>query len=172
MPDRRVPVTVEAIAHAPLELAFDVILPIDLPSVFHRVGPLPGVAAVRDQTGDWDAPGQTRTIVLGDGSTARERLTEVDRPDGFAYVVGPFSGPLRWLVDDAEGRWELWGDEADGTTSIRWTYAFRPRGAAEPLVRRVVAPLWRRYARRALARAVTAVEAKARATRSAGPAAS
>lgn len=161
MPERRVPVTVEAVAAAPPGVSFDTIMPIDLSSIFERSGPLPGVVGVRGQTGAWTEAGQTRTVLLSDGSEAREQLTRVDRPERFAYVVGGFTGPLRHLVADVEGEWSFYGDEADGETTVRWTYAFRPRRFASPLVRFVLAPVWRRYAAATLDRAVRAVERRA-----------
>ena len=105
----------------------------------------------------------TRVVELADGTEARERLTLHERPHRFAYHVGPFTGPLRHLVDGADGAW--WFAPADGgdggpATAVTWTYAFRPRGLARPLVRVAVAPLWRAYARRALERAVAAAEGR------------
>ncbi|HEU4658875.1 MAG TPA: SRPBCC family protein [Capillimicrobium sp.] len=156
----RVPVTVEATARAPVETTFDAIVPIDLAAIFTGYGPLPAVTGVREQTGPWTRAGERRVVQLADGSEAPELLTRVDRPDGFAYVVGPFSGRLAWLVRDVHGDWCFWGDEAAGTTRIRWTYAFAPRGSlARAVVRVVLAPLWRRYAEQALGRAVRAAEA-------------
>jgi hypothetical protein len=151
-------VTVSAGASAPADRAFRVVAPIDLTRIFHRYGPLPAVAGTREQTGEWDQVGATRVVELSDGSEARERLTAYDAPRHFAYRVGEFTGPLRRLVDHADGAW--WFTPAAGdATSIVWTYTFEPRtAAARPLVRAIVAPLWGAYARRALARAVEAIE--------------
>ena len=47
----------------PAEEAFHRTLPAPLPSLFKRWhGPIPPIKEVRDQTGDWDAAGQTRVI--------------------------------------------------------------------------------------------------------------
>ena len=158
-----VPVTVRARAAVAPEVAFDVIAPIDLPRIFTGLGPLPAVTGTREQTGAWDHVDATRVVELADGTEARERLTLHERPHRFAYHVGPFTGPLRHLVDGADGAW--WFAPADGgdggpATAVTWTYTFRPRGLARPLVRVAVAPLWRAYARRALERAVAAAEGR------------
>jgi hypothetical protein len=176
VPGSRVPVIVEATAHAPVDVVFDAVMPIDLTTIFTGKGVLPAVTGVRDQTGRWDTAGRSRVVELSDGSEAPERLTRVDRPDGFSYLVGPFTGRLRRVVRDVEGDWCFWGDETTGSTRIRWTYAFAPRRGATPLVRWLLAPVWRRYAEQTLGRAVRAAEARAGASdpvsRSAGPAAS
>lgn len=158
MPAAGVAVTVSAGASAPPDRAFHVVAPIDLPRIFRGMGPLPAVVATREQTGAWDHAGATRVVELADGSEARERLTTYEPPRRFAYRVGPFTGALRRLVDHADGEWWFTPAGADGT-SVVWTYTFAPRSAAaRPLVRAIVAPLWRRYARQALALAVEAIE--------------
>jgi polyketide cyclase/dehydrase/lipid transport protein len=153
-----VAVTVEAHARAPVERTFAAIAPIDLPIIFRGFGPLPAVAGTREQTGDWDHVGATRVVELADGSEARERLTVYAAPGHFAYRVGPFSGPLRRLIDHADGAW--WFTAAgDGATEVRWTYVFRPRSRlTAPVVRLAIAPLWRAYAGRALALAIRHAE--------------
>jgi Polyketide cyclase / dehydrase and lipid transport len=154
-----VAVTVRGRARAPLEQTFGAIAPIDLPVIFRGFGPLPAVLATREQTGDWDHVGATRVVELADGSEARERLTAYDRPDHFAYRVGPFTGPIRRVVGHADGAWWFTATY-DGATDVRWTYVFRPRRRlAAPLVRLAVAPLWRAYAMRALGLALRRAEA-------------
>ena len=158
-----VAVTVRARAAVAPEVAFDAIAPIDLPRIFTGLGPLPAVTGTREQTGAWDHAGATRVVELADGTEARERLTLHERPHRFAYRVGPFTGPLRRVVDGADGAWwfaPAGGGDAGAATAVTWTYTFRPRGLARPLVRVAVAPLWRAYARRALARAVAAAEGR------------
>ena len=58
------------------EAAFSGTVPIPLPTLFHRwYGPIPPIKEVRDQTGDWDAVGKTRTVAVtldsDKGSTTR-----------------------------------------------------------------------------------------------------
>jgi hypothetical protein len=149
---------VSAGASASADRAFLVVAPIDLTRIFHRFGPLPAVVGTREQTGEWDHVGASRIVELSDGSEAGERLTAYDAPRHFAYRVADFTGPLRRLVAHADGEW--WFTPAGGgSSSIVWTYTFAPRHAAAwPVVRAIVAPLWRAYSRRALARAVEAIE--------------
>ena len=64
---------------------FNHIAPIDLTTIFTGYGLLPAVVGVRDQTGAWDAAGQTRTVTLSDGSSAQESLTKYESPDSFGY---------------------------------------------------------------------------------------
>jgi Polyketide cyclase / dehydrase and lipid transport len=152
-----VAVTVESDVRAPLEPAFLAIAPIPLERIFKGLGPLPAVVGTRDQTGEWDHVGATRTVELSDGSTARERITAYAPPSHFAYRVGDLSGPLRLLVAHADGAW--WFSEVSGgQTHVRWTYIFEPRPARASLVRAVVAPLWSRYARQSLAHAISEAE--------------
>jgi hypothetical protein len=156
------PVTVEGTARADPATTFDVIVPIELPRIFRGFGPLPAVVGTRDQTGKWDQVGVSRVVQLGDGSEAREEITAYDRPRYFAYRVGPFeSAPLRHLVVDANGEWWFTAGEP-ARTAIRWRYTFRPRRYATPVVRLVIARLWRGYAKRALALAIEEVERQRR----------
>lgn len=158
MPAAGVPVTVETIVSTSPDVAFAAIAPIDLSLMFHRLGPMPGVTGTREQTSEWDRVGARRVVELSDGSEAREEITAHDAPRHFGYRVGSFTGPLRRLVEHADGAW-WFAPSAAGGTDITWTYTFRPRRAAGPIVRLVLAPLWRAYARRALARGAAVAEA-------------
>jgi hypothetical protein len=120
-------------------------------------GPLPAIEATRDQTGDWDHVGPTRTIEFTDGSTAHEEITDYERPRYFAYEVSGFTNSLRVLVQGARGEW-WFSPGFDGSTEIRWRYTFKPRGVARPIVALLVARFWRGYARKALALAVAEAE--------------
>ena len=154
-----VPIVVEGSASASVEKTFDVIVPIDLATVFESYGPLPGVTGTRGLEGGWDHVGASRVVELSDGSEAPEVITAYERPGYFGYTVGPFgSAPLNRLIDVALGEFwfEAWGD---GTTAIRWSYTFVPRSAvAKPLVRLVVGTMWRGYAKRTLERMIAEVE--------------
>jgi hypothetical protein len=152
-----VDVTVRATTDASREAAFDIIAPIDLSSIFDRWLFIPGVTGVEDQSGPWNEPGQTRTVLLSDGTRAHEVLTQVDRPAGFAYRVGPFPKPLGLLAENAIGEWTFTADDS-GQTGIIWTYRFQPASGRGWLVRLVIAPMWRRYAQRGLEKAVSQVE--------------
>jgi len=149
-------VSVEEWARAPREQAWDAIVPVDLTGVFTGMKPLiPAVTDVREQTGSWDAAGQTRTIDLADGSHTGERIDECERPDRFAYTVGPFSGPLGVLVDRAEGEFVF--SEMTGGTHVRWTYVWFAKRGAAPVVW-LLAKLWRVYAGRIVLRLVKLAE--------------
>lgn len=154
---RTVDVTVTGRAAASPEVTFDVIVPIDLATVFDRFLVVPGVRGVRAQSGPWDAAGRTRVVQLDDGSEVPEELTDVDRPSGFGYRVGPFPRPLGLLVSAAEGTWTF-AAEGEGT-AVRWTYRFTARPGRGAVVALVLRPLWRGYARRALDRCLAAADA-------------
>ena len=76
----------------PADEAFHRTLPAPLPDIFKRWhGPFPPIREVRDQTGAWDAAGQTRNVRLAGGSL-REELTNVDPPTSFGYRLGDVKG--------------------------------------------------------------------------------
>jgi hypothetical protein len=159
MADGGVPVTVTATTRAAREQAFHAIAPVPLERIFARYGPLPAVRGVREQTGAWDHVGACRVVELADGGEVRERLTAHDPPEHFAYELEPLRGPLRRLVRGAEGAWWFTAAPDGGAaTAIRWTYTFHPRRGARLPIRFVLAPLWRTYASRALAKAVAIAE--------------
>ena len=147
---RPLDVTASRRVRVPPELAFDRVLPEPLPSIFsHRHGPIPPIREVRDQTGAWDTPGQTRTIVLSDGGRMVEELVSVDRPRSFGYVLSGFRGPLAPLVSRIEGRWSFVAAGAD--TEVTWAWTLHPRNAVTALALPVFAVFWRGYAAKALA---------------------
>lgn len=162
---------VEAIVQAPLAQAFEQIVPIDLPSIFKGFGPLPAVTGTRNQTGGWDAAGQTRTVLLSDDSSAQERLTQYQHPKYFAYTVSGFTGILRFFATEAHGQWWFTEGASSTSTSIRWRYAFVSKSAlVAPIVWLIANTLWHGYMRRALALSRQMVESHAgRADPSAAP---
>lgn len=143
-----VPVTVRRTVAVPLREAPGLLAGVDLPTVYTGYGLLPAVTGSSGQVGAWDTPGRTRTLRLADGSTLEEELRAYG-PDGFGYLVHRPSGPLRHLVHHADVRWDL-EPAGPGATAVTFTYAFAPRPLRRPLVVAVLAPLWRRYAARAL----------------------
>jgi hypothetical protein len=153
--------TVETVVDVPREQAFLGIMPIDLSTIFIGFGPLPAVTGVTDQTGDWDAAGQTRSVMLSDGSSAREKLTGYKSPGYFSYTVSDFTGVLRFLTTSADGEW--WFERVSGTrTHIKWRYAYNPRNVTTaPLLWFIVNVLWRGYMRKALALSKRQIESKA-----------
>jgi uncharacterized protein YndB with AHSA1/START domain len=129
----------------PVERVFDVVVAEDvLPKVLHRWGPVPAVVATRELTGPWDTPGSQRTVVLGDGGTARERVLDWARPSRFQYRVDAITSPLGRLVDHAIGSWTF-QSTPEGTRFV-WTYSFITRRRASAAVLSVVArTAWARY---------------------------
>jgi hypothetical protein len=85
--------------------AFEHIVPIDLSSMFKGYGPLPSVTGIKNQVGDWDASGQTRTVHLSDNSSVQERLTKYEHPQYFSYTVSGFTGVLGFLTTSANREW-------------------------------------------------------------------
>lgn len=135
-------------AKVDIDRAWDVIIPVDIPSIFTGLPPLiPAVTSTEDQSGPWDAAGQTRRFKLADGNETAEVIDAVDRPHSFNYTVGPFSGPLGSLVKHAKGEFVF--EPMGGGTHIRWTYDWASKPGAQPIIW-VLARVWNVYAKRML----------------------
>ena len=119
----------------------------DATRFYPRSGVLPAVVEVRDQTGGWDVAGQTRTLVLSDGSSLTETLRVVTEPV-FAYDLTDFTGLFGALVQGARAEWRVVA-EGDGT-SIAWTYAFTSKPGRGALVAAIVRLAWAGYMRQVL----------------------
>ena len=137
--------------------AFAGTLPLPLPHLFRRwYGPIPPIKEVRDQAGDWESVGQTRTVLLAGGGSMREELTEVDRPRAFGYRLTDITGPLAALAGHVEGRWQF---TPTGTgTTITWSWVIHPRSIVAAPVMPILGWLWKGYARRALAQLTDLLE--------------
>ncbi|HEV7579406.1 MAG TPA: SRPBCC family protein, partial [Mycobacterium sp.] len=110
----------------PVEQAFDRTLPAPLPELFSRWhGPFPPIKEVRDQTGAWDAAGQTRTVLLAGGGSTREELTSVEPPRSFGYRLGNVTGPMALLVDHVLGEWIF--TPVAGGTEVTWRWDIHPK---------------------------------------------
>lgn len=132
-----------------VEAAFTGTLPLPLPTLFrHWYGPIPPIKEVRDQTGDWAAPGQTRTVLLKGGGSMREQLTAVDPPHSFEYTLTGITGPMAPLVGLVEGQWRF--AAAGDRTEVAWRWTIHRRSALAAPALPVLGMLWRGYARRAL----------------------
>ena len=155
--DPSVPVTVQTRTAVDPVRAFAVIVPIDLPTIFRKWGPFPGVRSVANQPADWDRVGASRRPELTDGSHVDEMLTEYSEGYSFAYELTGFTSYIRRVIEGVRGEWTF---TADGHgTVIRWTYEFKPLRGYRPVVRWAVAPLWRRYMTLGLAQAKAVLEA-------------
>jgi hypothetical protein len=157
--DRTVPCTVQArTALSPAE-AYRIIVPIDLSLVFKGWGPFPGVRGADNQTGAWDAVGQTRNPDLTDDSTAFEVLTELTPGHSFAYETTEFTDVMGKLTEGVRGEWTFTPD-GDGTV-IRWTYEFKPLPGRHWLMKWFVVPLWHIYMQAGVINSARAAESLA-----------
>lgn len=133
----------------PVEQAFHRTLPVPLTEIFsRRHGLFPPIKEVRDQTGAWDAAGQTRTVVMAGGGSTREELTSVDPPRSFAYRLGDVTGPMALLVDHVLGEWTF--TPTAGSTEVTWRWDIHPRSTLTALALPVFGRMWQGYARQAL----------------------
>lgn len=131
--------------------SFDTTLAMPLPFLFaHRYAAIPPVKQVVLDQEAWDAAGCTRTIVLGDGGTIHETLTEVDRPHLFAYRLTDLTGPMSLLASSVDGRFTF--EQAGTGVRITWSWVVHPNGRLGRAAMPVFARMWNPYARIALAR--------------------
>ncbi|MBX9640011.1 MAG: SRPBCC family protein [Mycobacteriaceae bacterium] len=135
---RAIPISVED--------AFAATMPISLPVICAQwYGIIPPIREVRDQIGDWDAAGQTRTILMVGGGRVRERLTSVDLPRSFGYTLSDITGPLATLVRSVDG---VWSFEPAGTgTRVTWQWTLHPKSSASAPLLGVFGKMWKGYAR-------------------------
>jgi len=132
---------------APPHVVFPNLTQHDATRFYPKSGVLPAVVEVRDQTGGWDAAGQTRTLVLSDGGTLRETLRVVTEPL-FAYDLSDFTGVFGLLVAGARSEWRVTADGAG--SSIAWTYAFNAKPGRGLAVAAIVRLAWAGYMRKVL----------------------
>jgi hypothetical protein len=146
------PLVVEQSRTIPMGQAdvFRDMVPMPLPELFSKwYGPIPPIKETRDQTGDWDAVGQSRTVVLVGGGSMREKLTQFDAPHSFGYTLSDVKGPLSPLVDHVDGVW-LFEPIGNGTT-VTWRRTIHQRSALTAPLLPVFGWLWKGYARQSLA---------------------
>ena len=131
------------------EHVFDLLFSVPPQRVFtRRHGPIPPLREVRDDGARFAEPGDSRTLVLADGGSMLETLTEVDRPHGFGYRLTEFTGPLKPLTERVEGRWTV---EPAGTGArVTWSWRLHPRGRVGALGLSAFAKFWPGYARKGL----------------------
>ncbi|MGU3497567.1 SRPBCC family protein [Mycobacterium sp. C31M] len=125
------------------------LVPMPLPDLFRRwYGPIPPIKDTRDQTGDWDAIGQSRTVLLTGGGSMHEELTSYDPPRSFGYTLSQVTGALAPLVDHVDGVWLF--DPAGTGTTVTWRWTIYPRSGVTALALPIFGRLWKGYARRSL----------------------
>lgn len=120
-PQTRIVMTI----NAPIDRAFNYIVPVKLSRIFKRYKNLPAITKT-DETEKWIKPGLTRTIYFEDGSTSKETLLTVVPHTSFSYRVEDFTSPLRFLAKRIEGDW-IFTDLGNGQTRIEWTYQIVPK---------------------------------------------
>ena len=129
--------------------AFAGTLPMPLTTIFsHWYGPIGPIKEVRDQTGEWDAPGQTRLVVLTGGGSMHEELTSVDPPHSFGYALTGVTGPLGLLVGRADGEWRF--TPSGSATTVTWRWNIHARSALTAPLLPALGLLWKGYARKSL----------------------
>lgn len=138
----------EGFAPAKPDRTFAIMTPSDPTRFYPRFGPIPAIVKVEDQTGDWDAVGQSRKLTLSDGGTLVERLKVVDAPRRFAYQLTDFTGFFGNLVAFADAEWDF--DANVEGTRIRWTYTYHAQPKRGWIVRLVVVLFWGPYMKRVL----------------------
>lgn len=153
--------TVDGVAKASLERTFDIATPLTPVGFYPKFGPLPATIEVRDQTGNWDAPGQTRQLILSDGGYVIEHLRVVERPSRIGYELSDFQKLFGRLVSGASAEWEF--TAVSGGTRIRWTYTFHPfpKPVARLLVGAIVKLFWGPYMKKVLPGIIREVESRA-----------
>lgn len=148
--------TADAVVRVGIADTYSIANTIDPTTVYPKFGPLPAVVEVRDQSGGWDTVGRTRQLMLSDGGSVIERITDAASPTFFAYELSDFQKLFGRLVSGARAEWTF--AEVDGGTRIHWTYAFHPLPGAGLIVGAIVGLFWARYMRRVLPNIVAEVE--------------
>ena len=126
------------------EHAYDVIVDAPLQEIFsHRSGPIPPVKDMRGSA-SWGKVGDTRTVVLADGSSNLETLVGASRPDDYRYELTEFTGPMKALVGKVEGQFsfEALGDRTVAT----WSWSIHPKNRVAGLGLPVLAFFWKGWA--------------------------
>lgn len=137
-----------AVAETTPKRAYETSGPVDPTKFYPKFGPLPAVVEVRDQSGSWDTPGRTRTLVLSDGGSVVETITNAESPSYFAYDLSRFTGLFGVLVSGARAEWRF--ERIAEGTRIHWTYTFRGLPGRAWIVKLIVKLWWARYMQRVL----------------------
>lgn len=129
------------------EVALQGVLDAPLEDLFtQRGGLIPAIKECTGQDGPWGTPGQTRTVVLADGSTNLETLVSVDAPDRYRYQLSDFTGPMKLLVSRVDGEFTF-VPEGSGTR-VTWNWSIEPKNALTRLPMPVLGASWRKFADR------------------------
>jgi len=151
--------SVHGVAIATLEKTWEIAQPITPVGFYPKFGPLPATVEVRNQTGAWDAPGQTRQLMLSDGGSVIEHTRVVDKPGFFAYELTDFQKLFGHLVSGARAEWTF--TAVDGGTRIAWSYVFHSYPRTGFVVGAIVKLFWAPYMRKVLPGIIAEVERRA-----------
>jgi polyketide cyclase/dehydrase/lipid transport protein len=133
------------VVRATPEAAFDAVLSAPLEELFtQRSGPIPPVRGCTGQEGEWGTVGQTRTVVLADGSRNLETLVAAERPESYRYRLTDFTGPMKGLVRDVDGEFAF-APVGDGT-QVTWSWRVHATNPVARLLLPALGFFWRRYA--------------------------
>jgi hypothetical protein len=135
-----------SVVPAPPDTAFQTLLDAPLAELFPtRSLLIPPIRGCEGQQGAWGEVGQTRTVVLADGSRNLETLTAVERPTDYRYLLTDFTGPMKLLVRKVEGRFAFEAHGAD--TLVTWSWAVHPKHPLARVLLPAVGASWRAMAR-------------------------
>ncbi|HEY4269828.1 MAG TPA: SRPBCC family protein [Galbitalea sp.] len=148
--------TTRQVARVTPATAFAIATPLTPVGFYPKSGLLPAVTEVRDQPATWNKPGQTRQLMLSDGGSVIEHITNVEPNDFFAYNLTDFQKLFGRLVDHARAEWTF--TAVDAGTEVRWSYTFFPRRGGGVILAAIVKLLWGPYMRRVLPGIVAEVE--------------
>lgn len=149
--------SVYGLARANTGISWDVALQTPPPAFYPSFGPLPAVVGVQNQPATWDRVGYTRTLLLSDGSSVVETITDSERGASFGYDLSDFTKLFGSLVSGARAEWTFVSERS--ATLITWSYVFHARPGRDWLVRAIVSLFWARYMRRVLPRIIAEIEA-------------
>lgn len=134
-----------SVVPASQEAAFAVLLDVPLEQLFDKRGGL--IPRIKETRGDsWASVGDTRTVVLADGSTNLETLVDLDAPHSYHYELSDFTGPLKLLASRVEGAFTF-KPEGNGT-KITWSWTIQPKNALVRLAMPALGASWRSFGNR------------------------
>ena len=127
------------------DVAFQALLDAPLEKLFpHRSGPIPAIARCEGQEGSWSTVGQTRSVVLADGTSNLETLVGLERPHDYRYRITEIQGPFKLLVTSIDGRFTF--EEEAGATRATWSWELHGRTPLSRLVFPALDFFWGRWA--------------------------
>ena len=156
MSGRSATASTELLAAASLDHTWNVATMRTPVGLYPKAGRLPAVVEVRNQTGDWDAVGQTRQLMLSDGGSVIEHTTNVDRLEFFAYNLSDFQKVFGVMVESARAEWTF--TSAPNGTLIRWRYTFHAKPGYRLPLAAIIRLLWGPYMKRVLPGIVAEIE--------------